>query len=139
MNTSHPVKLRSKTLVRLRSMADDLETSVSAMIKHAVERSVDEAWAAGSIALPVDTRGKPEAKDPFVRCAHPLKLEPASEERLQRMVAQIPFLKTSTVIRGAVERFVDRAHRDGQMVIPLQSRSEPSSLAAIEEPQFPQV
>ncbi len=127
MNSMHSVKLRQKTLVRLRGLAADLETSVSAVIKYAVEETINDAWRNAALAIPVRSRAKPEAKDAFDARPHPVKLEPETEARLRSIAAQRPVLKVSSILRGAVERFVDRAHRDEQVVIRFQPELQHSS------------
>lgn len=116
MNSSHSVRFRPKTLARVRSIAQDLETSVSAVVKHAVEEAVTEAWKNRRVAVPIRAQKADKAREPLESVPQSVKLDPEIELRLRALVAQTPLLKTSSVIRGAVERFVEAAFREKQVV-----------------------
>lgn len=119
MNPSHSVKLRPKTLARLRTIAREFETSVAALIKHAVEEAIDDAWRNKSLAVPIRGQKSGKAPAPLDQNPQPVKLEPGTDARLRSVVEQIPLLKVSAIIRGAVERFVENAFREKQVLFKI--------------------
>ncbi|MDO8543614.1 MAG: hypothetical protein Q7S40_24495 [Opitutaceae bacterium] len=116
MNSSHSVKLRPKTLARVRSIAHELETPVSAVLKHAVEAAMAEAWKNKCVAVPIRAQKDGKAREALDPSPQPVRLEPDTDARLRTIVEQIPLLKVSSVIRGAIEQFVDTAFHDKQVV-----------------------
>lgn len=124
MNPSHTVKLRSKTLARLRIIADALEMPISAVMRHAIEEALEEFAQSSAVSIPIRFRGKTDEKDPIA--AHPptVKLEADTEARLRSLIAQAPLLKSTTFLRGVIERFVERVHEEGQMSVRIRVRPE---------------
>lgn len=121
MNPSHTVKLRSKTLARLRIVADALEMPISAVMRYAIEEAIEECAKSAAVSIPIRFRGKTEDRDPIAAHSPTVKLDADTEARMRNLIAQAPLLKSTTFLRGAVERFVERVHQEEGIRIRLRA------------------